>query len=532
MHRLTLVKNNPLLLAISVFLIVLIVYLLTLSDHYSPDSMAFALLVTRNEVDQPLFFQAEHLFYPAIGWVWYQLWQFFGYGEGSLRPLQVLNALFGAGGAALFFLALRLLLGKTRNGTFTSFAIALGLAFSYAYWYHSTGAEDQIIANAFALASFFVLAVMWGQRKSTPYLALALGTTSGLAILFHATHVLFIPALLYGLWHGRSHWRDVLRWAIPLVLSVGISYLLVGSLAHNLRSVEDYRHWALSAPSKGVWGQLQLLNLWQGTKALAGSVIYLEGGPNFRSLISGTLDWRNILSVAFFVAIVAGIIGSLAYSLRYRRQLVHPSLLPLGIIWAAPYALFNLYWAPEDVQFWSTILPPLALVLSMVLLHLGNRFDPFESAVKGLCVFGVTALFAFNLASAMIPNADLSTNEGYAKAMCLKDQTEPSDLIITPGWDWAGSYGPYFAQRDVLSIVDSYLLSAERDKAKLLQLVEEHIAQIEAQGGRVYVVRLYDLDENDRAWLWRTAGLSQEDFPFQRRTEYYCLDEPIWEILP
>ena len=532
MHRLTLVKNNPLLLAISVFLIVLIVYLLTLSDHYSPDSMAFALLVTKDEVGQPLFFQAEHLFYPAIGWVWYQIWQFFGYGEGALRPLQILNALFGAGGAVFFFLSLRLLLGKIRSGTVISLACALGLAFSYGYWYHSTGAEDQIIANAFALASFFVLATMWTREKGTPYLALALGMTSGLAILFHATHVLFLPALLYGLWQVRSRRRDVLRWAVPLVVLVSISYLLVGSLAHDFRSIEDYRHWTLSAPAQGVWGQLQPLNLWQGVKALAGSMIYLEGGPNFRSLIGGTLDWRNLLGVVLFVAIVSGLVGSIAYSVRYRRQLVRPSLFTLGILWAAPYTLFNIYWAPEDIQFWSTILPPLALILSMALLHLGNHFASFESAFRGLFVFGVIALFAFNLALAMLPNADLSTNESYAKAMCLKEHTEPTDLIITPGWDWAGSYVPYFAQRDVLSIVDSYLLSVERDKSKLLQLVEERIAQTQAQGGRVYVARLYDLDENDRAWLWRTTGLSPEDFPFKRRAAYYCLEEPVWEILP
>ncbi len=528
------ISNPPLpaLLTIIVFFIVLIVYLFTLSDHYSPDSMAFALLVTKDEGGQPLFFQAEHLFYPAIGWVWYRIWHLFGYNEGALRPLQVLNALFGAGGAALFFLTLRHLLGKTRNGTFISLTVALGLAFSYGYWYHSTGAEDQIIANAFVLASFFVLAIMWTREKSAPYLALVLGMTSGLAILFHATHVLFIPALIYGIWLVRSRWRDVLCWAIPLVLLVGISYLLIGSLAHDLHSLADYRHWVLSAPSKGIWGQLGLSNLWQGVKTLAGSAIYLEGGPNLRSLLGGTLEWRNLLDVALFVAIASGIIGSLAYSIRYRQQLAHPSLFTLSILWAVPYALFNIYWAPEDVQFWSTTLPPLALLLSLVLLHFSHRFEAFRSAVKVLCIFGVGALFALNLALATIPNADLSTNKGYAKAMCLRDHTEPIDLIITPGWDWAGSYVPYFAQREVLSVVDSYLLSAERDRAKLLQLVEERISQARAQGGKVYVARLYDLDGNDRAWLRRTTSLSHDDFPFVRRTAFSCLEEPIWEILP
>ena len=495
--------------------------------------MAFTLLVTKDEVGQPLFFQAEHLFYPAIGWVWYRIWQFFGYGEGALRPLQILNALLGAGGAALFFLALRSLFGRARNGTFISFAIALGLAFSYGYWYHSTGAEDQIISNVWALASFFVLAVMWRQKESAPYLTLALGITSALAILLHATQVLFLPALLYGLWRVRSHSRHhIIYWAMSLTLLVGISYLLVGSLVHGSSSLEDYRHWALSAPSQGVWGQLGLSNLWQGVKTLAGSVIYLEGGPNLHSLLSGTLDGRNILGLMLFVATVAGIVGTIAYSIRYRGQLVQPSLLPLCLLWAAPFALFNIYWAPEDIQFWSTILPPLALVLSMALLHFINRSNRFGTASKGLFVFGVIAILAFNLALAMIPNADLSTNVGYAKALCLKDHTEPIDLIITPGWDWTSSYVPYFAHREVLSIVDSHLLSAERDKAKLLQLVEERIAQTQAQGGKVYIARLYNLDANDRAWLWRTTALSPEDFPFARKMAHSCLEEPIWEITP
>ncbi len=532
MRRLRLVKNSTLLVAVSIFLVVFVLYLFTLSDHYSPDSMAFALMVTRNEVSQPLFFQAEHLFYPAIGWAWYEMWRFFGYGEGALRPLEILNALFGACGAALFFLVLRLLLGKIRSGTLISLASALGLAFSYAYWFHSTGAEDQIIANTFVVVSLLVLAVMWTREKDTPYLGTILGITSGLSILFHATHVLFLPALIYGLGHVRSRWRDILVWAILLVLTVGISYLLVGSLAHSLRSVEDYRQWVFAAPSQGVWGQLQPLNLWQGAKTLVGSVVYSDVGPNVRSLVGGTLDWRNLLDAVLFVAVIAVIVGSLAYSIRDRRKLTQPWLLPLCLLWLIPYALFNVYWAPEDVQFWSVILAPLALILCLALLRFSSRSLDSQTAVKGVLVFGVIALFALNLVQAMIPNADLSTNEGYAKAMCLMGETGASDLIITPGWDWAGSYVPYFAQRDVLSIVDSYLLSAGREKARLLQLVEERIAATQAQGGRVYVARLYHLDDNDRTWLWQTTGLSSEDFPFVRRAALSCLGEPIWEVLP
>ena len=47
--------------AIGLFVVMLVTYLLTLSRHYSMDSMSFALLTTRDGTGNPLFFQAEHL---------------------------------------------------------------------------------------------------------------------------------------------------------------------------------------------------------------------------------------------------------------------------------------------------------------------------------------------------------------------------------------------------------------------------------------------------------------------------------------
>jgi len=96
-----------------------------------------------------------------------------------------------------------------------------------------------------------------------------------------------------------------------------------------------------------------------------------------------------------------------------------------------------------------------------------------------------------------------------------------------------GSYGPYFAQRQVLSVVDAYLIAAGKDKARLLNLIEERIKEVQAHGGRVYVARLLSLSDDERAWLLRTTGLGPQDFLLKGQAAFWdCLGETIWEIAP
>lgn len=511
----------------------LALYLATLSQNFSPDSMAFATLITQGDFKQPLFFQAEHLLYPTVGWLWYQFWGLWGYREGALLPLQVLNALFGAGGAAFFGGAIYRLWDGQRRFPWLPLTGGLLLGATYGYWYHSTDAEDQIIAISLTLASFFLLTTIGrksidSQSRRLPVLPLTgFCLTYSLAILIHATQVLFLPTILLGLWTTRRP-RIIAAFFLSMGLFLGLPYLLVGQTVHRFDSARDYLQWITAAPSAGVWGRFSPSHLWQGLKTIANSIAYMQGGPNLGAILQGDGGMPNALSLLFLLGLAGAFIAALTYWLRHREDLVGREVAVISLAWMIPFGLFNLYWAPEDIQFWINLVPPGILIV----LGAGYRFASLHRSPKllggGLALL-LIGLLSFNLVI-MAPRRDLSTNKGYAQTRCLEEHTRPADLIVSPGWDWVSSYGPYFAHRQVLSIVDTYLLVSGKEKEKLQEGLRDRMAQARLEGGRVYIVRLFDLKEAERAWLKSTTGLQPEDFRFERRPAWSCGGETAWEV--
>lgn len=506
--------------ALLVFAAALVLYLLTLSAHYCWDGVAFALLATDGNLMVPSFFPAEHLLYPATGWLWYRLWALLGYGEGALLPLQALNAFFGAVGLALVYLLVRRALEPQRSPRSVALAAAVLLAGSYGYWYHSTDAEDLMIANVFIILAFYLVL----QRGRPGGVALA----AALAVLHHATQVFALPALVFGLW--RNQRRDAAAFAGWLALFVGAAYLAIGIVYRGLHSPQDLAAWVTAAPRVGVWGQLGPQSLWIGIKTFAGSVLYLGGGPNFRAILGGQLDVANLLSVVGFAALLVGIFVALAYVAFRPGRPSQRQTVALAFLWAGPFALFALLWAPEDIQFWVPVAAPLVLLLAAA--EVSRSLPRHRSHRSWAFLLISVSIVAINLTTAMASRHDLEQNEGYHKAMCLAENTQPEDLIIAPGWDWAGSYGPYFAQRRVFSIIDSFVLDAGRDRRRLLSLLGYELNETRQQGGRAYVARLWTLDDEGRAWLLKTTGLTPEDFPFLRREAFSCDGEVVFEVGP
>ena len=532
--------RSLLAIAVAIFVAALTLYLLTLSRNYSMDSMAFAVLATRGRLDERLFFQAEHLLYPFVGWLWYRLWALLGYEGGALIPLQVLNALFGALGVAAYFLALRLALGEARRDFLISLTASLALAVSYGYWYHSTEAEDQIIADSLVLGAFLALiarrAGHEGVRQSRQIpgcllCAVAAGLTAT-AILAHATQVLFLPALLMGLRQGKATQREWL-WALGvLAATISMPFVLVGLLVHGYRTPGEFAQWFLSAPGHGIWGRPGVRSLWQAVQTLANTMVYLQGMSSLRAALGDVLYWRNMLAILAFVGVIAALLLSFGYLMRHRRHLPGSGLVILCLLWLAPYGLFNIYWAPEDIQFWVILLPPLFILASLAFALFTERHSRHEELWYSLLTFALAALFVVNLITAIAPRARLVNNEGYFKALCVGQMAGPGDLIVTPGWDWASAYIPYFTDRKVLSLIDVGLLEAGRDRARLLNILRERIAATERAGGHVYIVRLFSLTETERSWLRGIIGLEPEDFYLPVRQASSCLGEQVWEVPP
>lgn len=527
-----------LMLALTLFFGVLAVYVYTLSRHFSPDSMAFAMTITRGDLSSRLFFQAEHVLFDLIAFGWYEIFEFFGYDGGALQPMQMLSAISGALGVALLFLCLKLILGRRADAMFVGLLIAIAVGSTNAYWYHSTEAEDQILANAVVIGAFLCLLVSaerlhqgftWHEREVYLPVAAALALTA-LAALVHGTTILFAPTLLMALWQLRAPTR-VLALAVVSIPALVLAVLIaIGSTALGLRSPAEFAGWFLSAPGQGVWGRISPSNVLRAVETWVNAVVYLQDGPEFRALLRGSLEWRNVLAVVTFFIVGLALSGAVAYGIRHRRASSRPWLVPVLLVWIGVPAVFNLYWAPEDIQFWMATVPPLAILAALAYVTLVQRQPNRLELINSACAFSLAFGFVVNLATAAVQRSDLQTNVGFKKALCVGTGVGPSDLVIGPGWDWTTSYIPYFTGRQTVGIVDVAVLEAGRDPAALQHGIRERIERVWAGGGQAYLVRLPSLNEEDRAWLQRAAGFAPEQFPYPVKRAFNCGDEVVWQV--
>jgi hypothetical protein len=446
----------------------------------------------------------------------------------------VLNALAGGVGVAIFGWTLLRIVAGRRQAMLSAAVLTVALAVSFGYWYHSTDVEDQILSNTLVAVAFAAIVFAWpaggepaGSRTWVDALAaLALA----LAILVHATHVLFLPAAAYALWLRHRRWREVFRVLGVALAVVGLVYLLVGSLRFGFRTPIDYWRWAFASQAQGVWGQPGPRNLWLATQTLADAVLHSPEPIQPSRLLAGGAPagvWLAVARLAFFWlgALAVGIaLVRRAGDARQRRWLV------LCLLWATPYALFNLYWAPEDIQFWVIVLPPGLIALGLAYTAYAQAGGRRAEVAHLLACVLTGLLLAVNLGATILPRADAAANPSLAKLACAVALTTPRDLVVSLGWDWASGYVSTFSDRRVFSLVDVHLSTAGGDKARTRSLWEQAVRETQAAGGQVYVFRLYDLGGEDRDWLRRTTGLTPEDFEMPRAPAGRCGEERVWMI--
>ncbi|GIW11813.1 MAG: hypothetical protein KatS3mg061_2870 [Dehalococcoidia bacterium] len=509
-HQVPAVPGAPWPTAAAAGVLAAAAYALTLSTHYSSDGMAFARLTRAGDLTAPLFFQAEHLLYPFVGWLFTRALALVGLPSDPLLALQLLNALGGGLAVAAFcWAACRLLPTRLAAG-----AATVALAASYGWWYHSSDAEDQILANAGLLVAFAALAAgqgsyLRGRWPTGRGWAVVLGLAG--ALLVHATTVLFLPAAALLFWRTARR-RETLVLALLGAVLVGGPYLLIGVGVHHLTTPAAWHSWLLAAPGHGVWGRLTPRNLWTGLQSLTLAAIALPTAPTLTGL--RTLAPAALVSSLGVVVMAGGLVAAVIAGLRERDWLARVLLL-----WAGAFALFGVYWAPDDFQFWLLVLPPLYLLIA-------RRLTP-------RWLWGVVLPLAlWNLGVGILPRHDPATNRGLVATRCLAERLAPQDLVVTPGWDWAGDYLPYFTTVKVLSLNDSYVLAARGDRATFFALLAQQLAETRQAGGRVYLVRLDDLTDAEADFFRRVTGLTAADFPWARQDAFTCGEVRVREVLP
>lgn len=469
------------------------VYALTLSRHYSADSVLYALRIEGWQPGQLL--DPTHLLIEPMAVGWYRLWQGLGWQGDSLVPLQVINALGGAASATLLYVIGRRLSGSRTIGGI----VALGFAVSGGLWLLSVEAEFVTVPLAWALLVLWLILAP-PRRLATHGLmyATVLGAVLTLAILFYLNGIMLVFVAATGLMvqegHGR---RERIEQLVAMLLAVGLVCLPIGLALLDGRSWSQWANqiWQnggsgytavtwLDGPHGG-YAFLRTLALFPGQAMNdSGRAFLAEAGWGERLLFG--LFYAAVLGLALAPFVLAVRMRKLFWT-RYRRETL------VLLVWAVLYGAFAIYWVPGDISFWVPMLTAWWLLVAMVAaIEIDNeRKQERAATTKPWLAMPIWPLIALVVALAVVnavtviwPRHNLATNTRYWLAKQVASQTSTDDLIITDGEDLITLYLVYFGRRTVLPVAD-----LGRDESELVESFGRYLEDTRVSGGQTFVLR-------------------------------------------
>lgn len=394
-----------------IFLASLAWYLATLTHVHTFDALSYVLDIDRKPWQE--VFHPHHLAYGPLGEVVRHTLHALGWSGSVLLPLQVVNAVAGALGVALFA---ALVADVTRRRDLALCGAVL-LGASYAYWYYAVEVEVYTIAALFLVGCLWLLVRV--SRRPTLPLCVALGLSQGMAVLFHQTNVLLcVPVILALLSRdGRgaagagpakivppSRAACVLAYALSSGVVVIGSYLLVGFGISGFRSLAAFGAWTTAYAHTGWWGGAVTSATWADLgKGLADTVAQPDGA------LLGLL-----------------LVGLLVLYLRH-LVLAYGRLALLLVVWLVVYGAFFLWWEPDNIEFWIASLPPFLLLLLLAVAAAVPRWHPGVWAILAL---GVT-IAAINYDS-IVRRGTPSYDAHHRLAFALARQSAPDDTLLVP----------------------------------------------------------------------------------------------------
>jgi len=444
-------------------------------------------------------FHPHHLLFNAFGFFVWRAASALGYVGGPLVVLQSLNAALGAAGVAVFYVALRGLLQRSR---WLPLLVSSGLAFSFGYWICAADGRVNMPSVFLMLCAFAVLCRT--MQAPRPRRAAAAGALAGAALLFHESAGLFVvvglagvllaeddPLLLPAAMKLRRR-RMALAYGTSWAATAVLPYLVVGVFALHLHSLSAFRHWTSEYAELGWWWDFHILhNLTLDAKAFLHAVIADLPGRQ------GTLRVGRHIPVALktlYYATLLGSVGALyaflaALPLLWRSH--NKRMMVVCLLWIVVYAAFFTVWAPGYFVFWVPVLVPAAVMLALALAHYRARRGGL--AANWLLGAWIVLYGLLNAQAYFLPHIAPDSDPFRRAAADVRAHTSEGDVILVAG---AGAGGPcevalpYFADREVISL-HGLLTRARDDKGAALSGAGGAQAQIRtalAAGRSVYAL--------------------------------------------
>jgi hypothetical protein len=462
---------------IALFIILLTTYLSTLTQVHTFDALSYVTSVERKPWTE--VFHPHHLAYGPLGVLALQIGRALGYTGGAAVPMQVVNALAGALGVALFSSIVR----RMTQRDDLALAGALLLGCGYAYWYYAVEIEVYTVATLFLIVCLDILTRpgWWCSRRSL----LLLGLAQGGAVLFHQTNVLLCGplAVMFGVQMldgprfdtaqgrrttdderrtaGDHQWPVVIRrwsiYAVTLALTVALPYLVVGVGISGFRSWAAFDAWLTEYVRTGWWGGPITAQKWAGLATGLADTLAQPGGALLGLLLLGLL--------------IA----------RLRSLLQGPRPLVAGLAtWLLVYGAFFLWWEPDNIEFWIASLPP-ALLLLMLALRGERRWG---AGVWLALAVAITA--AATNGGAITRRGDPATDLQRLIARQLAARSQPADLLLVPD-GLLELYLPYYERHDNFMSLNQALFDNGDDWDRACAAVRERVDMALHAGATVYV---------------------------------------------
>jgi hypothetical protein len=457
---------------VALFPLTLAVYLTTLTQVHTFDALSYVTSVERKPWTE--VFHPHHLAYGPLGVLALHAGRALGYTGGAALPMQVVNALAGALGVALFYAIVR----RVTQRDDLALASALLLGGGYAYWYYAVEIEVYTVAALFLIVCLDILTRpgWWRSRRSL----LMLGFAQAGAVLFHQTNVLLCgPVLVYAIYDLRAGQNQeprtknrsgssrflvlgswLQRWsiyAVTLALAVALPYLLVGVGVSGFRSWAAFDAWLTEYARTGWWGGPITAQKWAGLATGLADTLAQPGGALLGLLLLGLL----IMHLRSLLAGPRPLVAALA-------------------TWLLVYGAFFLWWEPDNIEFWIASLPPALLLLALALRG-ERRWGPGVWLALAVAVAAAGINYG-----AIARRGDPATDLQRLIARELAARSQSADLLLVPD-GLLELYLPYYEQHDNFLSLNQALFDNGDDWDRACPAVRERVDRALHAGATVYL---------------------------------------------
>lgn len=477
---------------IFIFLSILIIYLVTLTQNYYWDGLSFSLVIERFAQGQgnlSKLFHQNHLCYNVLGYLLYHLISKTSTTVPVLYLLQIISVLSSVIGLIFFFRIVNFLIKRSDLALIGT----LLLAFANCWWKCATDADSYSISIMLILITIYYLI---GPKQCWWISALSFAG----ALLIHQLSSLTYPALITAIIFSNQIAQRI-NFAIKFSLlawSITIStYYYVAIVICGIKFLDVIR-WTTTNP----YG-VKFSNPIKGLLLLPKYHLDMIVGFNFTTFFrfGGTLE---LISALILLIVLTIVLITLLQSRRLPKLIelqpakdsplaqVWQQILPMIGVWILVYEIFLIFWESYFISYRLYYLPAMILLLTLIL---ANYFSNYSNASIKILIYLVTVLFCANLAFTIGPYMRIKASPIVASAnQAQKIWNSKTVVLYTSSYDT--DYIFQYFNRDV---------SWEGISVKRIKSIEQKIDEIYQEGGNVWLNR-NAIKAFDERWIAARRG--------------------------